>query len=475
MGDMLRLDPDRALPAEPRRREVARTVYEAIAGLPLLCLHGHIPVETFRDDTPFGDAAELFVIPDHYVRRLLVSQGMTNAQLGVPTRDGTPYETDHRGIWRLLCRNWHLFRGTPTRYWLEQELAEVFGVTRRPGAASADAIYDQVADALARPEFRPRSLFRSFGIELLSTTDPATSDLAAHRALAAQGWGEKVVPTFRPDALFYPDRAAWRDDIAALSVASGLEVTGYASFVDAIRQRRAAFAAAGARASDHGHRRADTAPLEAGEAERLFQEALRGPVSTAAADAFAATMLFESARMSLDDGLVLQLHPGVLRDHAGAVWRRFGPDQGFDIPERTEYTRALRPLLEAFGFDERLRIILFTVDETAFSRELAPLAGAYPSVRLGVPWWFLDAPGAMARFRALVTETAGFYNTSGFVDDTRAFLSIPARHDLARRIDSGYLAGLVCEGRLDLDEAIETARDLHDTLPRLAYRRLAAA
>jgi glucuronate isomerase len=478
VDDLLRLDPDRALPAEPALRSVARSIYDSVKTLPLVSMHGHVPVETFRDDTSFGDAAELFVIPDHYVRRMLVSQGMTNAELGVRRRGGSAgegAEADHREIWRRLCANWRLFRGTPTRYWLEHELVEVFGITRRPDSSNADDIFDQVAEALARPEFRPRRLFERFHLELLSTTDPATSDLAAHARLASEGWGERIVPTFRPDALFFPDREQWRAGIRTLSRVSGIDVSDYGSFLEALRQRRFAFAAAGARASDHGHRSADTTPLDTSDARQIFAHALKGPIAPETAEAFAANMLFETARMSLDDGLVMQLHPGVARDYSTEIWRRYGPDQGFDIPERTDYTRSLRPLLEQFGLEPRFRLILFTVDEAAYSRELAPLAGAFPSVRLGVPWWFLDSPNGMARFRALITETAGFYNTSGFVDDTRAFCSIPARHDLARRIDAGYLARLVCEGYLDRDEAVETAYDLHRTLPLAAYERRAVA
>lgn len=474
------LHPDRALPAEPGQLAIARELYGAIADLPLVSMHGHIDVDAIRDNTSFGDPVELFVIPDHYLTRMLVSQGYRHDELGVPRLDsgaapsansGTEGDPDHRLIWRRVCENWKLFRGTPTRYWLEHELVENFGVTQEPSAETADAIYDGLLETLGTPEFRIRELFDTFNIEILSTTDSPDSDLSAHAALAADGWGERVVPTFRPDALFYPDRADWADGIRSLSVTSGVEVTGYASFLDALRQRRFAFAAAGARSSDHGHLCADTTPLDAAEAQRVFDVALRGPVDTSTAAAFAANMLYETALMSLEDGLVMQLHPGVRRDYSGQVLAQFGDNQGFDIPVQVEFTRSLRPLLDAFGHDPRFRMVLFTVDETVYSRELAPLAGAYPSVRLGAPWWFLDSPGGMARFRELTTETAGFYNTSGFVDDTRAFASIPARHDLARRMDAGFLAKLVAEHRLGVDEAVETAIDLSYNLPLQAYAR----
>jgi len=468
------LHPDRALPSEPALRQVAREIYDQTRDLPLVSMHGHVDVQSIRDNVSFGDPTELFVIPDHYLRRMLVSQGYGNHELGAAPVDdsaGVEVETDHRLIWRRFCENWKLFRGTPTRYWLEHELVEVFGVTAEPSAETADQIYNQLTGTLALPEFHIRPLFDRFNIEILSTTDAPQSDLSAHADLAAEGWGERVVPTFRPDALFYPDRAGWADGIRSLSEASGIDVADYSSFLDALRQRRQAFAAAGARASDHGHLLAATTPPDAADAQRIFEAALAAPADAGTAAAFAANMLFETARMSLDDGLVMQLHPGVLRDYSPQEFGRFGADQGFDIPVQTEYTHALRPLLSAFGHDPRFRMVLFTVDENTFSRELAPLAGAFPSVRLGAPWWFLDTPGGMARFRELTTDTAGFYNTSGFVDDTRAFASIPARHDLARRMDAGFLAKLVAEHRLGLDEAIETAIDLSYTLPLKSYAR----
>ena len=466
------LHPDRALPAEPIQRSIARELYQSVAALPIVSMHGHIDAGAIRRNDAFGDPAELFIIPDHYLVRMLVSQGHSQQDLGVRPLDGhSSFETDHRLVWRRFCSMWKLFRGTPTRCWMEHELVEVFGITEEPSATTADAIYDQLSAALATPEFRIRSLFDRFNIEILSTTDAPDSDLTEHAALAAEGWGERVVPTFRPDGIFYPDRASWRASVRALAARNGTEITDYASFLVAVQERRLAFVGAGARATDHGHLTADTNPLSAADAQRIFAQALAGPVDSATGAAFAANMLFESARMSVDDGLVMQLHSGVQRDHSDAISAAFGPDNGFDIPRPVDYTRGLQPLLNAFGLDPRFRIILFTTDETVYSRELAPIAGAYPSVRLGAPWWFLDSPGGMARFRELVTETAGFYNTSGFVDDTRAFASIPARHDLARRIDAGYLAKLVAEHRLTLDEATETAVDLAYSLPLTAYAR----
>jgi glucuronate isomerase len=468
----LQLEPDRALPFPAEQRRIAREIYGETKDLPLICMHGHVEPEVFADDIPFADPAQLLIVPDHYVFRMLASQGIEPAQLGVPRLDGGPVETDSRKIWRRFCENWKLYRGTPSRYWLEHELVEVFGVDLVPSADTADAIYDRIAACVAGPQFRPRALLDRFNIEVISTTDAATSDLRHHAKLAAEGLGERVLPTFRPDAVAYLDRPNWRTDVKELAKASGIDTTTYDGLLDALRSRRAAFVEAGARATDHGHLSADTTPMDADEARRLYSRILGGAeASQAEIDAFAANMLYQMAEMSCEDGLVMQIHPGVLRDHNFAIGRTYGQDKGYDIPVQTEFTRALRPMLDKFGTDPRFRVILFTVDETVYSRELAPIAGTYPSVRLGAPWWFLDSPEGMRRFREAATETAGFYNTSGFVDDTRAYASIPARHDLFRRVDAGYLSRLVLEHRLSLDEAVETAIDLTYNLPKESYRR----
>jgi glucuronate isomerase len=466
----LRLHPDRALPAEPGVRDIARRIYARTAGLPLVCMHGHMDSAVLAADQPFSDPAELLVVPDHYVTRMLVSQGVDLDALGVPRLDGGPVQADPREIWRLFCAHWPLFRATPSRYWIEHELAEVLGADVQPAPDSADHLYDLIVERLGTPEFRPRALLERFGIELLATTDPATSDLGRHAELHRDGLTQ-VIPTFRPDALVHVRQPDWLEQLALLGKLSGEDTGSYPGYLAALAQRRRAFVEAGALATDHGHLTAETEPLDPGQATAIFEAALLGRADPAAEAAFAAHMLFEMARMSCEDGLVMQLHPGVLRDHDRAIQAVRGPDKGFDIPVRTEFTRALRPLLESFGRDPRFRLVLFTVDETVYSRELAPIAGVYPAVRLGAPWWFLDSPDGMRRFREAVTETAGFANTSGFVDDTRAFLSIPARHDLARRIDAGYLARLVAEHRLDEDEAGETAVELAYRLPKAAYAR----
>jgi glucuronate isomerase len=468
----LQLDPDRALPFPTEQRSIARKIYGETKDLPLICMHGHVEPEVFADDSPFADPAQLLIVPDHYVFRMLASQGIEPARLGVPRLDGGPVETDSRKIWRTFCENWKLFRGTPSRYWLEHELVEVFGVDQVPSAETADAIYDQIAACVADPKFRPRALLDRFNIEVISTTDSATSDLKQHAKLAADGLSERVFPTFRPDAVAYLDRPSWRDDIEELGKLTGIDTTTYDGFLDSLRTRRSAFIDAGARATDHGHLLADTTPMDLNAARELYTRVLGGAEpSQAEVDAFAANMLYQMADMSCEDGLVMQIHPGVLRNHNTAIFTTYGSDKGYDIPIQTEFTRGLRPMLDQFGTDPQFRVILFTVDETVYSRELAPIAGTYPSVRLGAPWWFLDSPEGMRRFREFAVETAGFYNTSGFVDDTRAFASIPARHDLYRRVDACFLARLVLEHRLSLEEAAETAVDLAYRLPKESYPR----
>jgi glucuronate isomerase len=463
------MHPDRLLPVEPEVRKLARTIYEAVQDLPILSPHGHVDARVLAEDAPFADPASLFVTPDHYVTRLLHAGGVPLADLGVGRTDLS--EAESRQVWRRLCENWHLFRGTPSRYWLESGLAEVFDVHVRPSAQTADVIYDQVAERLVEDAYRPRALFERFGIEVLATTDDPCDDLAAHAALAADpGFAGRVVPTFRPDRYLEVAAAGWAEAVVRLGAVSGADTGSYAGWVVAMEERRAYFRAHGATSADHSHEDVGTEPLTPVDAERIYGAARTGSATPAEAVALRRHMLLEMARMSCDDGLVMTLHPGVRRNHHRPTLDAFGPDTGHDIPLRVDFTDPLRPLLERFGTHPNLHLVLFTLDETVFSRELAPLAGFYPSVYVGAPWWFLDAPEAVRRFRSAVTETAGFSRTSGFIDDTRAFCSIPARHDMSRRLDAGYLARLVAEHVLDEDEAIETAVDLVAGRPREVFK-----
>ncbi|MEV4620180.1 glucuronate isomerase [Asanoa sp. NPDC049573] len=461
---------DLLFPAEPGQRSIARELYGLVRDQPLISPHGHVDPALLADDEPFPDPARLIIVPDHYLTRMLLSQGIPPARLGVPSRDGEPVETDGRAIWRLFAEHWHLFRGTPSRLWLEQTFSSVFGVTTRLSPATADDIYDTVAARLAEPAFRPRALFERFNIEVLATTESPLDDLGAHAKLAADGWGGRVITTFRPDDVVDMEYEGWASRVGRLGEMTGEDTATYRGYLAALRSRREAFIAAGATSSDHGHPTARTLSLSPAEAASLFARGLRGEADAADAETFRAHMLVEFARMSIEDGLVMQLHPGAVRNHNRWLHAKHGRDVGGDIPQATEYLHALTPLLDAYGNDPRLRVVVYTLDEYTFSRELAPIAGGYAAIYLGAPWWFLDSPEVLRRFRETVTESAGFYNTAGFVDDTRAFCSIPVRHDVARRIDAGFLARLVAEHRLPFDEAAETIVDLAYRLPKKVFR-----
>jgi len=467
---MALLDEDRLFPVEPRTRGLARDIYRTIRDLPIVSPHGHTDPAWFALNEPFPDPAELFVVPDHYVFRMLCSQGIPLTDLGVPRVDGGASERDPRRIWKLFADNFHLFRGTPSALWLTHSFQEVFGIDEPLGPETATRIYDHIADCLARPQFRPRALYDRFNIEVIATTESALDPLEHHRAIRDSGWGGRVITAYRPDAVTDPEFEGFAANVARLGEITGEETTSWSGYLAAHRARRAVFKDHGATATDHGVPSARTEDLSPTEAAALFDRALAGRCTAEEADRFRGHMLTEMARMSLDDGLVMQIHPGAFRNHSPAVMARHGRDKGFDVPTRTDYVRALKPLLDAVGHEPGLTIILFTLDETSYARELAPLAGAYPVLRLGPPWWFHDSAEGMRRFREMATETAGFYNTVGFNDDTRAFCSIPARHDVARRSDAAFLATLVATGRLGEGEAYEVARDLTYTLVKAAYR-----
>jgi glucuronate isomerase len=464
------IDDDRLFPPEPSVRALARRLYASTKTLPIVSPHGHTDPRWWAEDKPFPDPARLIVVPDHYIFRMLVSQGVPMEKLGIARRDGGKVETDGRKIWRLFAENYHLFRATPTRLWLDHTFETLFGMRVPLSKATADHYYDSISEQLGRPEYRPRALFERFNIEVIATTEGALDDLKWHRKIAKSGWKGRVVTTYRPDAVVDPEFEGFRDNLEAFGELTGCDTGSWKGYLDAHRKRRAFFRKHGATASDHGHATADTANLSSKHAAALFARVRKKKVSAEEARLFRAQMLTEMAKMSLDDGLVLQIHPGSWRNHSASVHAGFGRDTGFDIPTRTDYVAALKPLLDAVGMEAKLTVIVFTLDETAYSRELAPLAGVYPALKLGPAWWFFDSPAGMRRFRELTTETAGFYNTVGFNDDTRAFPSIPARHDVARRVDAAFLAGLVLEGQLREDEAFELATELAHTLAKRAYR-----
>ncbi len=403
------------------------------------------------ENAPFPEPASLIVQPDHYILRLLYANGVPLEAL---------LKAEPRRVWQLFAEHYYLFRGTPSGAWLDYELNEVFSIRSSVSAETASRIYDQISEKLESPEFRPRALFERFNIEVLATTDAATDSLEHHCAIRESGWKGRVIPTFRPDAQFKISSPGF----------DALGARDYGSFIRALAERRAYFKQLGATATDHAVLEPYTAALSEEEVERLFQRARQGQATPDDERRFTAHLLMEMARLSLADGLVMQLHAGALRDHNSQVFERFGPNMGGDIPVATEFTRNLRPLLNAYGNDPRFTLVLFTLDESTYSRELAPLAGHYPAVRLGPPWWFHDSMEGMRRFRERTTETASIYKTAGFNDDTRAFCSIPARHDLARRMDANFLGGLVARHAIDESDARQMARALAYELVKKTYR-----
>ena len=466
----LSLHPDRLFSADPSQRELSRALYATVRNLPIISPHGHTDPQWYADNEPFTNASALFITPDHYVFRMLYSQGVKLEDLAIPRRDGGAVEQDARKIWRTFAANYRLFRGTPTRVWLDHAFHEVFGVRERLTPESADRLFDQINDCLAKPEFRPRALFERFNMEVIATTESPLDALAHHAKLRGSGWKGRVITAYRPDPVVDPEFDGFAANVEKFGELAGEDCLTWRGYLAAHRNRRAFFKTMGATSTDHGHPTAQTSDLSDAECEALLTKALKGNATAAEAESFRGQMLTEMAKMSLDDGLVMQIHPGSFRNHNPQVQQRFGRDKGADIPMRTDYVHALKALLDRFGNERDLTVILFTLDETAYSRELAPLAGHYPILRLGPPWWFYDSPEGMQRFREQTTETAGFYNTVGFNDDTRAFLSIPARHDVARRMDCRFLAQLVAEHKIEEDEAFELAPELAYGLAKRAYK-----
>jgi glucuronate isomerase len=462
----LKLNPYRFFDSDSEIRKIAMELYSSVKDLPIVCPHGHVDPSYLAENKSYPDPAELILIPDHYIFRMLYSQGIKLESLGIPTIDGTPVETDHRKIWQIFADNFYLFVGTPTGAWLSYEFSEVFGIIEKLNSESAQRIYDQLQEKIRSPEFRPRTLYEKFNIEVLNTTDGASDSLNYHKQIRKSGWNGKVIPCFRPDAVLKVSTAQWQDEIRLLGKASGINITSYNNLIKALENRRAFFKEMGAVSTDHGVED----ELTKQEAESIFQRALKGKATQEDEAQFTAHMLMEMARMSIEDGLVMQLHPGSFRNHNQFIFNRFGADKGCDIPIRTEYTRNLYELLNKYGNDSRLTLVVFTLDENTYSGELAPLAGHYPAMKLGPAWWFHDSIEGMIRYRERVTETAGFYNTVGFNDDTRAFASIPARHDLSRRVDSNFLARLVSRHIIDMSDARNISKALAYDLVKKAYK-----
>jgi glucuronate isomerase len=470
----LDLHPDRLFPAEPATRQLARSLYATVRDLPIVSPHGHTDPRWYAENQRFADPSALFIVPDHYVFRMLYSQGVSLEALGVAKRpeaaSGTERAYDAREIWRLFAQHYPLFRGTPTRLWLDHAFHTVFGIDERLTAESADRYFDRIAACLADEAYRPRALFERFNIEVIATTESPLDPLQHHQAIRASGWPGRVLTAYRPDPVVDPHFENFSANVARLGALTGEDTTTWRGYLAAHRVRRSFFKSIGATSTDHGHPTARTLDVAASESQRLLDRALQGTITPDEAESFRAQMLTEMARMSVDDGLVMQIHPGSFRNHNPAVFHAFGRDKGADIPMRTDYVHALKPLLDAVGNERDLTIVLFTLDETSYARELAPLAGHYPALKLGPPWWFHDSFQGMLRFLDQTIETAGFANTAGFNDDTRAFMSIPARHDVWRRVVSRFLATGVVEHRFGEDEAHELAPALAYGLAKTTYR-----
>ncbi len=468
---MPKICPDRYFNPDPAQRQIARELHAQIADLPLVCPHGHVDPRLFADpDFRFGSPTESLIIPDHYVFRMLYSQGIPLESLGISKADGTPVETDNRKIWQTFADHFFLFRGTPTGSWLTHEFQAVFGVEEKLTSDNAQQIYDKIDTQLKSEAFQPRRLHERFNIEVLCTTDMATDTLEHHQAIRDSGWTSKILPTFRPDDVVLLDQPAWLDNIELLGELTGTPIASYANYIKAIETRREFFRSLGAKATDHAAINAFTGKLSKLDAETIFQRALQGKADEFDVHLFRGHMLIELARMSAEDGLVMQLHVGSSRNHNEKLFAEFGPDKGCDIPLATEFTNNLRPLLNEFGSDPRLSLILFTLDESTYARELAPLVGHYPALKLGPPWWFHDSLHGMQRYFNQVMETAGIYNTAGFNDDTRAYPSIPARHDVWRRASADWVASLVVRHMVDDEDAQAMMRALVYDLAKQAYR-----
>ncbi len=469
MSDFI-LHEDRFFDSDPAIRNIAREIFDEIKDFPIISPHGHVDPKIFVENKSFPNPTELFIIPDHYVFRMLYSQGISFEDLDIPQKDGKRLGKDPRKVWQLFAENYYLFNGTPSGVWLDYEFNKVFGIKEKVNGDNAQKIFDSINEKLQLNEYLPRNLFDKFNIELLTTTDSATDQLVYHKKINESGWDRRVIPCFRPDGLTNLMNPNWKQELDELQNVTSLEITKYDSYLEALQLRREYFRKMGATSTDHGVSSPYTHKLSSTETEAIFARALKGDVSESDAELFSANMLMEMARMSCEDGLTMQIHAGSNRNHNSVIYNKYGLDKGCDIPQRAEYTNNLKELLNKYGNNTNFTIIVFTLDETSYSRELAPLAGHYPAMKLGPAWWFHDSIEGMTRFRQMVTETAGFYNTVGFNDDTRAFVSIPARHDLARRVDANYLGGLVARHIISKEEAILIIKDLTYNLVKKAYK-----
>lgn len=469
MADKEFLHADRLLPTGKPALSIAREVYEAVKDLPIISPHGHVLPEWLAQNEAFPDPATLFLTPDHYVLRMLKSQGIDYDALGVPRKDGGPV-AEGRKAWRLFAENYRLFAATPSKTWIDHSLNWAFGIEEELSAENADAIYDTIDAKLKQPDMLPLAILDKANVEVLATTEFALDELPHHKVLKDKGLIGRIRTTYRPDDVTDPDAVGFAANVKKLGELTGEDTAHWDGLIAAHRNRRATFREMGAVATDHGVPTANTADLSTGAKQVLLDKVLSGSFEPGEAELFRAQMLTEMAGLSAEDGMVMQIHAGSRRNTDPQLMAERGPNLGADIPTAGNFVNALQPLLGRYGNADNFRLILFTLDETTYARELAPIAGYWPSVRIGPPWWFHDSPQGIRRYLDGVVETAGFYNLAGFNDDTRALLSIPARHDVWRREVCRFLSEFVAERRLGKTSAIEIAKHLSYQAAKDAYK-----
>ncbi|MEN9954281.1 MAG: hypothetical protein RL028_883 [Actinomycetota bacterium] len=462
------LDSNRLLVSAGTDSAIALELYGEIRDLPIISPHGHVDPNLFVRNEKFESPTDLFIYHDHYITRLLHADGVSMVELRKPQSDA---DLSHaKNAWLKFFERWAMFAGTASGYWFQESLQTVFGITQEPSAENALAIFEQIALELARDEMSPIELLKSFNIEFLATTDDPCDDLAAHSILNGDaGLATRFAPTFRPDFYIDPRTEDWLERVQRICTMTS-QLVNHKGLVEALWLRRVFFKSQGAVSVDIGAATAFTTVLPTADAEALFEKAKAGTISEAEALLYRGNMITEMVRMSCEDELVITLHVGVHRNHSAPTLEKFGRDTGHDLPIQAEFVQNLKPVLDLYGLHPNLTLILFSLDESTWGREIAPLASFYPSVRIGAPWWFLDAPDSATRFREATVEIAGFYRGSGFIDDTRAFLSIPARHDMARKVEAAFLAKLVTQGRISIETARKIVTDIVVAIPKRAFK-----
>ncbi len=445
---------DRLFPADLSTRMLARRLYESVRGLPLVCSGVVADPSWFAENPALPDPAQVFVQSDRQVWAILRGHGVAPGQLGVAD-DGASIAGDPASVWKVFAANYHAFRGTPTRLWHDHAFSTLFGLNERLSADNSDRFYTRVAECLAKPEFRPRALFQRFNIELLSALATPFDSLDPY--LAARGSLKgRLVPTYCPDRLVDANNPGFITALDRFAELTSTDAWTWKGYLDAHRQRRAQFKSAGALAISQFALAARTADLPAEDAEKLFAKIVSRDFSPAEGDLFRAQMATEMARMSLDDGLVLQLHLDTPPVH--------DPEQ--KVPPPMPSVDGLLPLLQRFRGEPGLRVVACQDGLSAQADELARLASEYACL-------FVSAGGSggsepMRRFRAMSFQNAAFYKTLNALQGQR-FIALAALTDAIRRLDCAFLAEFVVAHRLDEDEAHAMAKDVAYGISKKVY------